>query len=235
MELIHANLTDVVERTSSVKSWRFKLEKPLKFKAGQFLRVIFDTENMSNSNLNKFLSFSCAPDKDYIEFTKRLSNSEFSKRLLKLKPNDRISLEAPMGNCVLSENDKKIAFLIGGIGITPVISIIEHVVEKKLPINVTLIYSNRSEDDIAFKSELNIWARNSNIDILHTITDCTPKEENCLRGLITKELIENKIPDYRSRAIFIFGPPIMVSSIKNICLELNCNADMIRAENFVGY
>ena len=52
---------------------------------------------------------------------------------------------------------EKIAFLIGGIGITPVISIIEHICDKKLSTDVALLYSNRNEDEIAFKKELHNW------------------------------------------------------------------------------
>ena len=86
--------------------------------------------------MNKYLSFSSSPTNDYIEVTKRLSDSVFSQKLKALKPSDEVLLKGPSGNCVLKEEYKKIGFLIGGIGITPVISMIEYIVDKKLVINI---------------------------------------------------------------------------------------------------
>ncbi len=236
MNKIKCKLIDVIGRTREIKSFRLVPEEKIQFSPGQFLQVIFDEENTANRDLNKYLSFSCAPEKDYFEVTKKMSGSEFSQRLAELKPGDTVLVKAPMGNCVFLDEYEKIGFLIGGIGITPVISIVEYIVRKKLKTDVCILYSNRRDDEIAFKEELCGWEDDSsNIHVVFPITDCDPVDKRCIKGGIDKQFIKNNMSDYAQRVIFVFGPPAMVNSMKNICLEMSCKSEMLKMENFYGY
>ncbi|MBU1853314.1 MAG: FAD-dependent oxidoreductase [Candidatus Omnitrophica bacterium] len=236
MKDIKARLIERIKRVSTIESFRFKPKEKVDFLPGQFLHVIFDEGNQNNSELNKYLSFSSSPTKDYIEVTKRLSESAFSQKLRSLKVSDEILLKGPLGNCVLKEEYKKIGFLIGGIGITPVISMIEYIAHKRLDTDVILFYSNRKEDDIAFKEELKYWqSTNKNIRIFFTVTDAEPKDTNCIYGRISRELLIEKAQDIQERIFFIFGPPKMVEAMKNICLGLNCKQENVKMEKFIGY
>jgi len=236
MKEIRATLIERVKRTPTIESFRFFSEEKLDFIPGQFLQVIFDEQNKDNKILNKYLSFSVSPTKKYIEVTKRLSDSDFSKRLRSLRINDKILLRAPLGNCVFKDEYREIAFLIGGIGITPVISIIEYILDKRLSTDVILLYSNRTEEEIAFKKELDNWqAINKNIKVFYTITDYPPKNTNCTFGPITKDLLLEKVFDIEKRIFFIFGPPKMVEAIKCLCLDSGCDKESIKTESFIGY
>jgi ferredoxin-NADP reductase len=236
MKIFKGKLIGIIQRTATIASFRILPEERVDFLPGQFLELIFDENNLSNKELNKYLSFSASPTKDYIEVTKRLSNSLFSQRLKGLKAGDRLTFKAPFGNCVLKDEYKKIAFLIGGIGITPVISMIEYIMEKKLDIDAVLFYSNRTEDDIAFRKELDDYQpKCCKLKIFYTVTDCQPKDNRCLAGHIDKSLLESKIKDVQERIFFTFGPPGMVEAMKNICLGLNCTKENIKTESFIGY
>ena len=113
MKEIHVTLSERIKRTSTIESFRFKSDQSIEFLPGQFLKLIFDQENKFNSDLNKFLSFSSAPGKEYFEVTKRLSDSEFSKALDRLKVGDSVLVKAAMGNCVFKDEYAKIGFLVG--------------------------------------------------------------------------------------------------------------------------
>lgn len=234
-EFIRGTLVDRIERTSSIESFRFKLEGKIPFVPGQFLQVVFDQANKDNRELNKYLSFSSSPLRDYVEVTKRLSQSAFSRKLKDLKTGDRVLFKGPMGKCVFRQDYKKIGFLIGGIGITPVISIVEYIMDRKLDTDVVLFYSNRTEEDIAFRKELDSWkSKNDNLKVLYT-TDCKPRDETCIFGQISKDLITGTGLDLKDRVIFIFGPPGMVNAMKDICLEMGCRKEDIQTESFIGY
>jgi ferredoxin-NADP reductase len=235
-KLFKGKLIERIKRTASIESFRILPQEKVNFLPGQFLQLIFDEKNLANKELNKYLSFSCSPGRDYIEVTKRLSSSLFSQKLRNLKVNDTLSFKAPMGNCIFQDNFRKISFLIGGIGITPVISIIEYIVEKKLNTDVLLFYSNRTEDEIAFRKELDNWqSENRNIKIIYTVTDCEPKDNRCLLGHIDKNLLVSKISDIGERVFFTFGPPGMVSAMQNLCFDLSCDKENVKTENFLGY
>lgn len=236
MKEIHGKLIEKIKRTESICSFRFDFEEKIDFVAGQFLQVIFDEEDKNNRDLNKYLSFSSSPAKHYIEVTKRLSQSQFSEKLRSLNPGDKVLFKAPLGNCVFKEEYEKIAFLIGGIGITPVISMCEYVVDKDLNTDIVIVYSNRTEDDIAFKAELDNWqAQYKNIKVIYTVTDCQPKDATCISGKIDKDLLSCKVCDWQNRICFIFGPPKMVEAIKETAIEAGVSPENIKTESFVGY
>jgi len=236
MAVFKAELIEKISRTPSIKSFRFKAEKKLDFLPGQFSFVMLDSANPQNRNLNKYLSFSSSPLNDYFEVTKKLSQSEFSKKLDSLKIGDEVNFHGPLGKCVFKDEFKKIVFLVGGIGITPVISIIEYIYGKKLDTDALLVYSNRVIEEIALKKELDEWKKQAlNIKIVYTITDCKVEGNECVQGRIDKKVLAEKVGDIPQRKVFIFGPPRMVEAVKQLCLENGCDQDSIMAENFVGY
>ena len=207
------------------------------FIPGQFLQVIFDEDNLKNRYLNKFLSFSTAPDKKNFEITKRISDSNFSKHLLNLNPGDPVLIKAPMGNCAFDINEKKIAFIVGGIGVTPVMSILDHIFTNNInEIDINMIYSNRAIDDIAFKEILDEWdEQNDNFKLTYCVDQEPINDEKILLGFIDGNKIIECIPDYKERIVFIYGPPVMVNSIKQCCLDIGCEQSKIKAETFAGY
>ncbi len=236
MKEVKVKLEKRIKRTDTIESFRFLPTEKIEFAAGQFMQVILDEQNRQNKDLNKYLSFSSSPIKPYIEFTKRLSDSTFSQRLSGLKQGDEVLLRAPLGSCIFREEYKKIAFLIGGIGVTPVISIVEYITEKNTGTDAALFYSNRNESEIAFKAELDRWqAINPGLKIVYSITDCQPKDTSCIYGRIDKNMIQDRLADIEKRHVFIFGPPKMVEAMSNLCAGLGCLEDNIKTESFVGY
>ena len=236
MQELRVKFIENIKRTATVRSFRFIPQENIVFQAGQFLQLIFDPANRANNDLNKYLSFSSAPGKGYFEVTKRLSESNFSKQLRSLKPGDEVLVKVPLGSCAFKEEYQRIAFLIGGIGITPVIAIIEHIAARKIATDTVLIYSNRTEEEIAFKKELDSWqVDNKNIKIFYTVSDSLPRDNRYIRGRIDKELLSVRLPDIKERIIFIFGPPKMVEAMQQLCLGLGCNKEKIKTESFLGY
>ena len=232
---IRLNLIERIKRTSTIKSFRFSAEQKINFIPGQFIKIIFDEANLSNKDINKCLSLSSSPSKGYIEITKRLSGSSFSEKLDSLKIGDNILSEGPLGNCVFKQEYKKIGFLIGGIGITAVISIIEDIMDKGIDTDVILLYSNKTSGDIAFKGELDNWQNYKNIKVVYVITGGEVKDSSYITGYIDKNLIIERISDLEDREFFVFGPPAMVDSMRSLCLEIGCQKQKVKTESFVGY
>ncbi len=236
MNIFLAELSEKIKRTPSIESFRFKIKERIDFLPGQFVRVIFDGDDLANKELNKYLSFSSSPAKAYIEVTKRLSESAFSAKLKALQKGESVLMQGPMGNCIYKQEYKKIGFLIGGIGITPVISILEYILEKKLDTDIILVYSSRNNAEIAFRSELSAWHNeNSNLQILYTVTDSVPDNRTFMQGQINKGLLGQRFKNLSERKFFIYGPPVMVQAMKELCIEFGCDKNKIIAENFLGY
>ncbi|MFC1675149.1 ferredoxin--NADP reductase [Candidatus Omnitrophota bacterium] len=226
-----ARVREVIQRTYNVKSVRVEADPPREYKAGQFLSVTI------KPGLKRYLSISNSPtEKGYLEFTKKLTESDFSKAFDSLKAQATIKVQYPLGNFILDEADKKIAFLSGGIGITPIRSICKDVVDRKLGTDIVLIYSNHSAKDIAFREDFQEMCNGyPGLKVVHVLHEHTPEFE-CKVGRVNKEIIQESIPDYAGRKFYLCGPPGMVEAMQNILRqELVLSKDRIITENFQGY
>jgi len=228
---------DVIQRTPDVKSFRFEKREGLDYKAGQFFLLSIELEG---SPMTKPFSFSSSPtEAGYIEFTKKITDSSFSKRLDSLKVGDSVKIDAPYGRFVLNESDKNIVFLSGGIGITPIRSMCKYAHDKKLNLDLILLYGNNRGKDIAFKDELDrICSEDNNFHVIYTLMtlECEEDEKQCIQGYIDEKLIREKVPEYPDKYFYICGPPAMVDSMATLLKEkLLVGDDRIRKENFKGY
>lgn len=228
-------IIDVIQRTHDIKSFRFAVPEEINFKPGQFFVL---TIKISGEEATKHFSFSISPtEKGYIEFTKRITGSEFSQALDKLKIGDWARLKLPYGFFTFEGEYDKIAFLIGGIGITAVRSMCKYACDKKLLTDIVLIYGNRTEKDIAFHDDfLTMESENKKLRVVYTVTDPIDKTSWKRRiGLIDSAMIKEEIPDYQERVFYICGPPKMVDSLRSLLSELKLNRERIKWEHFTGY
>jgi ferredoxin-NADP reductase len=230
---LEAKIKEIIQRTYNVKSFRLDVGGELDFKAGQFLSVTLKTEQ----ELKRYLSISSSPtEKGYIEFTKKLTQSDFSRVLDSLKPQDSVKVQYPFGKFTLDEASTKIAFLSGGIGITPIRSICKYAVDKNMNTDIILIYSNSTFNDIAFREDFGLMQKQDpKLKVIHVLYEGRAGFE-CKIGRINKEIIKENIPDYLERKFYLCGPPGMVEAMKNILAsELAVVSANIITENFQGY
>lgn len=229
---IEARVKEIITRTHNVKSVRLHV-KDMDFKAGQFMLAML----RGNPRLKRYLSISSSPtEKGYIEFTKKLTGSDFSEELKTLEPGDIVKIQYPFGSFTLGDPNDKIAFLSGGIGITPIKSICKYVVDTKLGTDIVLLYGNQSVRDIVFKEDLErMQQQYPKLKVIHILCESSPGFD-CKVGLINKDVIRQEVPDYEERKFYICGPPVMVEAMKNILSEeLLIQKELIVTENFQGY
>jgi len=229
---IITEVEDIIQRSYNVKSFRLKLLSGAQFKAGQFLAVTLN----NNPQLKRYLSISSSPTEgNYLEFTKKITQSDFSKVLDNLKIGDSLSVEYPFGKFILGQ-DKAIAFLSGGIGITPIRSICKFATDNKLNLDIRLIYANRSAKDIIFQDDLERMQEvNTNFKLVYVLSEAEAGF-NCALGQINSALIKQEIPDYAQRKFYLCGPPQMVEAMhKILSQELILKEAQIVTENFQGY
>jgi len=228
-------IKEIIQRTHNVKSFRLELNDDADFKPGQYMIVTITTDG---KDISRYLSISNSPtEKGYMEFTKKLTNSDFSQRLNQLNIGDIVKIKYAFGRFTFNGEYDKIAFLSGGIGITPIRSITKYVVDKNLGTDMILLYGNQCIDDIAFFDDLDQMQREyPKFKVVHVLCDTTNCSLPVKVGFITKEIVLETIPDYAERRFFICGPPAMVDAMKKILIEgLGMDREYIIEENFKGY
>lgn len=234
-EELTAKIKEVIQRAYNVKSVRVEVKEAIDYKAGQFLRVSLKEED----KFKKYLSISSCPTEiGYIEFTKKITESDFSGALDTLRAGDRLKIQYPFGKFTLKDSEVKIAFLSGGIGITPVRSICKYAVDKKLDTDIVLLYANRTTKDILFKEDFDAMQKqHPKLRVVYVLS-IKPEAEGfkAVIGLINGQIIKNEVPDYALRKFYICGPVAMVEAMERILVdELALPKDNIITENFTGY
>lgn len=124
----------------NIWSFRFTPAQPVEWQAGQYIRVELNGEK-------RWFTISSAPFEDAITITTRVSDSSFKQALAQLDTGDTLNMIAPPSGDFTWEavDDNERIFVIGGIGITPLYSIVKQRLHNKKPLNATLLYANRTE------------------------------------------------------------------------------------------
>ena len=223
----------ITPRTADVASYRFARPPELSYKPGQYFFVII---KQGDKELTHHFSFSSSPtEKEHFEFTKKLTDHEYSLALKAAKVGDWARIDAPYGQFTFEGEYPKIALLAGGIGITPFVSICKYAADKRLNSKITLFYGCRTENDIAFKQELeNIQGENKNLKIVFIVNEATPQWKGAV-GLITGGMIQNELPDYKENMFYLCGPPPMVTAMEKLTAGIGLQKEKLKLEYFTGY
>ncbi|MBU7044012.1 MAG: FAD-dependent oxidoreductase [Theionarchaea archaeon] len=223
----------IIPRTHTVKSFRFPRPSPFTYDPGQFF---FITLRNNGKELSKHFTISSSPtEKGFLEFTKKLTSSDYSATLTRLHPGDWVKIRGPLGKFTYTGQYRTIALLTGGIGITPFRSICKYCTDMHLDTDIVLISGNHSETDIVFRDDFqDMCEQNEHLRVYYTLNDPSPGWEG-FTGRIDTELITEVIPDYAKRIFYICGPPPMITAMIDILTELQVPEDHIKRERFSGY
>ncbi len=233
---LETELTEKIERTHDVTSFRFDDRGGVSFRPGQFFQLFLDWQG---EELDHWFSFSSSPtEKGYFEFTKKLSGSDYSDALRALEPGSRVRIKYPMGKFIYEGEPPRAAFLSGGIGITPIRSICRWLTDTGSRADARVLYSARTPGDFVFLDDFReMMERNPNLSLVLTLTDEDPPEGwDSRTGRICSEMVREEIPDYRGRTFFVCGPPGMVAGMTGMLKkEMNLPPAQVISEDFTGY
>ena len=208
----------------------------LDFLPGQFVNLYIQREG--ETLLARPYSIASSPtNKKYLELTiKIIEGGRFTPRVASLKEGDVVKVGGPFGKFFfLDEKKMKDMVLIGGgCGITPFISIIRYVADRKLDMNVTYFYSARTMDSILYKDELEAIAKkNPNIKVIFTCTRETSPAWKGEKGRINSDMIK-KYTDVSNpeKYYLLCGPPEMIKTLVESLKGLGIKEDKILHESW---
>lgn len=225
------------EIAQGVKRFIFDPEEKISYKAGQFAFFDFTLEGKEHS---KHFTLSNSPENKEIELTTVIRDSEYKKALDMLEKGHEVFIRGIDGDFTLEEG-RAVAFLSGGIGITPVKSMLEHAADLSIGIEAKLFYSNRKKNAISYKGHIDdLKEKLQDLDIIHTLTDLSAEEEKEAwdgeTGYIDAPMINRYIGEAEKYIFYISGPPDFNDSMKKMLQEeMGVKKENIKAENFSGY
>lgn len=196
------------------------------FQPGQFCEL-------TNGESHPFSIASSPSSKDHLEFCFR-TYGEWTTNLSKRKIGELIGINGPLGKFILHEEDENIVFLVGGIGIAPIISMLRFIADQKRKVKIVLIYGSRTPDAIVYKNEIEeLISQINDFKVIHILSDIEPEESwPGYRGFVTKEILQKEIDFSVNPAFYLSGPPIFVEKMNALLKECSVNTNQIRQETF---
>ncbi len=201
---------DVERLTPTVT--RLVLTRPLgyRFRAGQFALLRVSTTQGPDM---RPLSLAGPPDADTLEFATRTGTSAFKHAVLALEPGDDVKVSRPLGS-FRYDPERPAVFVVGGLGITPVRSVLLRPDAGAAAAPVRLVFSNHGADDIPFQDELTELARRDpTVKITWVVSSpssATPAG-TVHRGHVDAVLLRQYVTELPEAAFYVSGPPSMVT------------------------
>lgn len=216
-------LEKIVRETDTVHSFYIngnKMEE-YSFQPGQYMHITFLAPRFWYSHP---FSFSQAPNGEHLRLSIK-SSGDFTSTIHTVPAGTRVIIDGPFGVFTEKKAQKeKFLFIAGGIGITPIRSLIESLSKKGR--DMILLYGNKTEKDIAFKKEL----ENFKVTMHHVLSDTTNTQFE--RGFIDQEKIMRLAPDFMEREIYVCGPPVMMKGIVKTLLSMGVPRAQLHYEKF---
>ncbi|MGA0608006.1 2Fe-2S iron-sulfur cluster-binding protein [Phenylobacterium sp. VNQ135] len=233
-------VAQIVRETPSVSTFRLVDSAggrlPFDFLPGQFLQV--EVEPTPGSSAKRSYTIASPPTRTgYVELTiKREAQGVVSAHLHdKVSPGDRLKVAGPYGQFTFSGTDaESIVLIAGGVGVTPMMSVLRYLTDLVWPGEIFFIYSARSTDEMLFREELEqLERRHPNVSVLCTAETRTPGTSWLgPEGRLTRDLLQSAVPDLGRRRVHLCGPPAMMAAMKQLLEELGVPPEQLRTEAF---
>jgi ferredoxin-NADP reductase len=224
---------DMIQRTYNVRSYRLARPTSFTYKPGQF---VFVTVESVQELVKKPLSISSSPtETEFIEFTKKFTDHPFSMALRAMKMGDHATIDGPYGNFTFEGEFERVGMMSGGVGITPLKGICKYCTDTLSKAKITLLYGNRTEEDIIFRREFEEMQKlNENLRVVFTVDDANIGWTGKV-GMIDAGMVKNEIPEYLKTVFYVCGPPAMVDAMDRLLKSIGIPEGQIKRENFQGY
>lgn len=199
-----------------------------KAKGGQFVLVRFLSKKLWSQE-HPF-SLSRLPDGNTLRLTIR-QLGDFTNEMPHVKPGTRMTVSGPFGAFTLQKREaQKILYIAGGIGITPIRSMIEQQAVEGERGQAVLLYGNRSEADTVFLQELTELSKKNDMPMHNALSE--QKDYRGENGFVDQEKIARLVPDVAERDVFLCGPPPMMAAIVKQLKALGVPDAQIHYERF---
>jgi ferredoxin-NADP reductase len=228
----------IFQETPDVKT--FRLMNPLggvlpfSYLPGQFLTV---TVPVNGKPVKRSYTIASSPTQhDYAEISvKHEGGGEVSGYMhTQVREGDLLESSAPSGSFIFTGRECKCILLIGGgVGITPLMSVLRYLTDRSWPGDIFLVYSCHTPRDIIFREELDyLQRRHPNLRVIVTVSQSEGADWKGPTGRITKELIAQSVPDLPSRYVHLCGPVPLMEAVKRMLAEIGIPQERVKTEAF---
>lgn len=206
------------------------------FHPGQFAWLTLRSSPFADRE-HPFSFSSSAEQPERLGFTIR-ELGDFTRQIGQVRPGERVYLDAPHGAFTTDRHDHAAGFIFiaGGVGITPIMSILRTLADRADRRPLTLIYANREWEGVTFREEIEALREACRLDlrVVHVLEQ-PPAGWNGERGFVNTDILRRYLPHFERRNIyevFMCGPQPMMDAVERALLGLGVDMGDIHTERF---
>ena len=231
-------LQKVEDVAKGTKLFWFSKPEGFTFIAGQYVAMRFTLLVAPDTKYGvRSLSLASAPDEKHLGFSLRYSESGFKQTLWAMKVGNTLEITDAVGFFTIPEEEsREIVFLIGGIGITPVRSILKQAVAENSKKKYTLFYANRTPEDAPFREEIRGYAL-PNFRMIEVISQCDGSEEKDTcdeHGYIEETIIKKYLQNPQDNVYYLVGSPSFVDVMEQMLERFGVSKENWHTDPFTG-
>ena len=230
-DFVQVAVLAVVEETPSIRTFRLARPASFTFTAGQFLTVRVLVDGQPHV---RCYSISSSPEcPGYLEISVKRQGLVSGTLHATLRPGSQLLVKPPAGRFTYpAGDDRPVVLLGGGVGITPLVSMLRHAVAAEPGRPVTLLYSARGQRELAFLDELEwVSRRHPHVRVVCTVTEPDSGWQDRV-GRIDAPLIANYVPNAAHSVFLMCGPVAMIDGLRAVLRGMGVPDAQIRSEVF---
>lgn len=198
---------------------------------GQYAYLRFGSKAVSREE-HPF-TIASAPGEDGLRFTIRCAG-DFTSLLPRVEPGETVWVDAPYGqfSYLTAPWARRLVFIAGGVGITPMLSMLRHMAAGGERRETILLWSNRAAEDVVHREELIAIAEKlPHCTIVHTLS--RGMAEWAASGRLDTDKLRVHVGDWRpNTAAFVCGPSSMMEQVVAELRKLGFPGHAIFTEEF---
>jgi predicted ferric reductase len=157
---------------------------------------------------------------------------DFTSAVYRVAVGQRVYLDGPYGAFTIGNPADMHVLIAGGIGITPMMSMIRTLADRNDKRPVILLYGSKDWDSITFREELEMQKARFELTIVHVLSDPPPGWTG-EKGYINAEMFRRHLPPpYDRHEYFICGPNVMMDAIETALGELHVPMSKYHSERY---
>ena len=221
----------IVKEAPNVTTINFIAQDFYPYQAGQYALVSIK----NTPHITRAYSLSSTPGESrFVSITVREIEGGVGSTWLNndVKVGDQVWFSNPMGEFSCQQVIADNYLLVGaGSGVTPIMSMARWLLANRPEVNVTVIHSVHSPEDVIFKQE---WAElKAKYPKLQLVINASVNAtEGFASGRISAEIIKNAVPNLANYTVMTCGPEAYMNALKEIVLSLGGAEDRFFTEAF---
>lgn len=220
--------------SDNIQTFYFDPVRPVRYEAGQFIELTLHSPSPDERGIKHWFTLSSSPTEERLSITTRFTpdrGSTFKQTLLALKPGQEVNMSDPMGDFVLpTDKSRPLVFVAGGIGITPMRSMIKWLHDNQEQRTIQLIYATSTPEELVFRELFASYGLPVTL-----IVSNPPARWEGESGHITAERILELSPNVEDKLYYMSGPEPMMETLFKDFQKLGVDTPQLVTDYFPGY